>query len=371
MKPAKLISPLWWRKGMGGRIPDAAVTYRRIAHANKHYRGELRKTFARYLSLRRRGFSLEEMMLWGLLDPSLGEAELSQYVSKRQFLEIQARNSPIGHAALLEDKEVFYRYCEAVGIPVPQTVAYLSRGSARTPGTAGLVGEQDLRSILSDHDGEELILKPANGVYGQGLRTLKVAGDALMEGAQSLTANDLIENLPRDRRYILQRRVYNHRDLRAWTGVKTLQTLRIASGHPGRPGETPLMLSASWRSVVAETTNDNFNYGRTGNLRIQVNLQNGVISRAVRAAQNGVGLEDVECHPLTGEPLIGTRLPAWGETLRAVTRAASLFYPIRLVGWDVAITDDGPVLIEGNYWFDPDNAWGDLASRMSGFLRDA
>jgi hypothetical protein len=38
-----------------------------------------------------------------------------------------------------------------------------------------------------------------------------------------------------------------------------------------------------------------------------------------------------------------------------VFRAARLFLPLRTIGWDVAIAPDGPILMEGNAYWDPFN----------------
>lgn len=368
MNYRKLITPRWWRQGMGGRVPEALASYRQLERARHHYRARRRDVLTRYLTLRRRRFSLQEIMLWGLLDPALPEDHLAQYISKQRFLQVQARNSPVGHAALLEDKEVFYRHCESLGVPVPRVIAFLSRGVARAPHSVSPLSGEDLRTILREHDGEELILKPVDGVYGDGIRVFKVSGEHLMEADNALTVKMLIKGLDTDRRYALQRRLFNHQDLRTWTGLKTLQTLRIATGLPDGPTERAQLLTVSWRSVVTNTPNDNFNYGRTGNLRIEVDPETGTMRRAIRAAPSGIGVTEVTCHPCTGQNLVGHRFPAWAETRRVISESAALFYPIRLVGWDVAITDRGPVIVEGNYWFDPDNAWGNLANAVSDYL---
>jgi len=41
------------------------------------------------------------------------------------------------------------------------------------------------------------------------------------------------------------------------------------------------------------------------------------------------------------------------EVRELVSVAASRFMPLRTVGWDVAVAEDGPRLIEGNAWYDP------------------
>jgi hypothetical protein len=55
-----------------------------------------------------------------------------------------------------------------------------------------------------------------------------------------------------------------------------------------------------------------------------------------------------ERHPDTGGRLAGFRLPHWSEALALCLKAHASFSAYAYVGWDVAFTDDGPVLVEGN-----------------------
>jgi len=43
----------------------------------------------------------------------------------------------------------------------------------------------------------------------------------------------------------------------------------------------------------------------------------------------------------------------WEEVLDLARSSARAFAPVRTVGWDVAVTPSGPVLVEGNFWYDP------------------
>lgn len=54
-------------------------------------------------------------------------------------------------------------------------------------------------------------------------------------------------------------------------------------------------------------------------------------------------------HPLTGTPIVGFRVPLFDQVLGMLDAAARVVPQIPYVGWDVAITPEGPALIEGNY----------------------
>ena len=53
-------------------------------------------------------------------------------------------------------------------------------------------------------------------------------------------------------------------------------------------------------------------------------------------------------HPITNTTIKGFQIPMWAEVLKICRKAALEIPDVRTVGWDVALTGGGPVLIEGN-----------------------
>ena len=58
--------------------------------------------------------------------------------------------------------------------------------------------------------------------------------------------------------------------------------------------------------------------------------------------------ETYEFHPMTGKRIPGTQIPYWEEVKAMCLKAMHVVPQVRFVAWDVAITPDGPVFIEGN-----------------------
>src|SRR5699024_5068176 len=56
----------------------------------------------------------------------------------------------------------------------------------------------------------------------------------------------------------------------------------------------------------------------------------------------------LESHPITDIKIKGFQIPYWAESLALCKEAALKIPYVRTVGWDVALTEEGPVLIEGN-----------------------
>ena len=53
-------------------------------------------------------------------------------------------------------------------------------------------------------------------------------------------------------------------------------------------------------------------------------------------------------HPDTHVPIVGFVIPRWDELIETVTKLAGVIPEVRYVGWDLALTKDGWVMIEGN-----------------------
>jgi len=64
-------------------------------------------------------------------------------------------------------------------------------------------------------------------------------------------------------------------------------------------------------------------------------------------AFNSLG-EKYANHPITNQPIKGFQIPFWENVVEICKKAALEVPDVRCVGWDVAISEKGPLLIEGN-----------------------
>lgn len=75
-----------------------------------------------------------------------------------------------------------------------------------------------------------------------------------------------------------------------------------------------------------------------------VNLETGIVEKPAANKKS----EIFRAHPETGTAIIGFHIPYWKEILSMCREAAKKIPQMRYIGWDVAVTPDGPCLIEGN-----------------------
>ena len=128
--------------------------------------------------------------------------------------------------------------------------------------------------------------------------------------------------------------------------------------------------------VAGDALIDNYHDGANGNAMMLVDHGTGrLVGPLVFPGPDGFGFRAGDRHPRTGAALDGIEMPGWHEVRELVLRAARAFGALRTVGWDVAMTPDGPVLVEGNSLYGPTNEVGsgrlrvalqDLVARRTG-----
>jgi len=148
-------------------------------------------------------------------------------------------------------------------------------------------------------------------------------------------------------RFIIEERMENHPDLIELTDTAVLHTVRIVTAIDSS-GEVLILFAAQKFAGGSKTGVDHFSCGTVGNYLAEVSLDQGRIVKAVFGTEDGFELGDLENHPKTGHPIVGFRVPFWQDAREMVIDAARKFLPIKTIGWDVAITPDGPMIIEGN-----------------------
>ena len=193
----------------------------------------------------------------------------------------------------------------------------------------------------------DLFVKPTSGRGGFGAERWHCDGDGhYLDGhGLRLTGRELLEHVRRRSAgdgCIVQPRLVNHPDI-APLSNGALSTVRLVTIENER-GEFEATHAVLRMAVGSNTTVDNFH---AGGIAAPIDLRTGELGRAT-----DVGLRpDVgwcEYHPDTQARIAGRVLPFWPETAALVARAHAAFPDRVVIGWDVAILPDGPVIIEGN-----------------------
>ena len=136
--------------------------------------------------------------------------------------------------------------------------------------------------------------------------------------------------------YILQNRVEQHEEINR-VNPSCINTIRIIT-IVGKKSHEPHVF-AHYMRVGCNAINDN---RATGGVGVAI-TDDGYMQKY------GVGHHKVEAiHSVTGHVYEGTKIPYWDEVKDLVVKAHRAIPEVVSIGWDVAITPNGPVLIEGN-----------------------
>ena len=176
-----------------------------------------------------------------------------------------------------------------------------------------------------------IVGKPVDGTCGRGIDFYTV--DRPVE-----QAGELHRTLTERRQILVEQRVAQHPEL-ARLHPRSLNTLRLVT-IVTPAGEPELVFSCLRIGNGKEV--DNLNSGG-----MSVMVDGGGVLCSPGADKNGLACE---VHPLTNTTLPGTQLPFFEEAVALVKQAALRVPGIRFVGWDVGITEAGPILIEGNHF---------------------
>ena len=84
-----------------------------------------------------------------------------------------------------------------------------------------------------------------------------------------------------------------------------------------------------------------------GGLICAVDKETGVVTSI---ATDDLIAHTYERHPETGVEFIGFKIPMYEEALEMCKEAALVVPEVRHIGWDVGLSDKGPVFVEGNIW---------------------
>ena len=156
----------------------------------------------------------------------------------------------------------------------------------------------------------------------------------------TLTKKDNIKKLYKrlvdEHKYLVEEYIIQHHKMSELCPT-SVNTLRIVTVH--KNGKTTVMLRAI-RIGNGINPVDNFHQGGMYSLFDD----KGIITKP------GMDREGIlfEKHPTTGVQIEGFEIPYYKESIKLVEKIAASIPEIGMAGWDIAITEKGPILIEGN-----------------------
>lgn len=225
------------------------------------------------------------------------------------------------------------------GIRTPEIVAHSMRGHYFSQGKEVAFSEwvKSWTEILGN-----VFVKNNTSCCGRGIYKVKVGyGHAECEDKNF----SLSEAFFRDGDFIIQKEVCNHKSL-SRIYPKSLNTARFITVWSEQT-KRPELFAQFFRIGANGNVVDNW---AVGGLLFVLNSDGSIgdvgFFKDPKYA-HGYGMR-VDSHPDTGVSFKGMRVPDYDAGLELALKAHAVLPTVKSIGWDVAFTDDGPLIVEGN-----------------------
>lgn len=251
-------------------------------------------------------------------------------------------NGKITCRVINQDKFYFYLFLSRLGIPTPKVYCFIKNKKILFADESyyldkSLSTVEQLRVIFSRD--VDAFAKPSDGMLGKGTFKLLIKdGVIYINGIQKGIEEVMEMVLSAD--YIIQERVIQHERMDALcsSSVNTirLQTVMDKDGNviPFGPG----VRIGRNGSIV-----DNW---AKGGVFVGIDAQSEKL-KDIGILKPKYGTKVLE-HPDTHVRFAGYSIPFYKEAEDLVVELHKKMYRSHSIGWDIAITENGPVIIEGN-----------------------
>lgn len=176
----------------------------------------------------------------------------------------------------------------------------------------------------------QLIVKPVYGTHGSGVEKLDIPSD----DREKRSSFEMLMEKPKSQ---VEEVIVQHPDVAAFSpaSVNTVRLVTIKDDS----GIVHFMYAA-----LRMGTGGLIDGISAGGIFAPVDVETGQVIR------DGIKFNNETCekHPVSGKKIKGFQVPNWESVLSAAKTGAERLKGARLIGWDIAVTQEGAVLIEAN-----------------------
>lgn len=186
--------------------------------------------------------------------------------------------------------------------------------------------ENELEGFLKNNP--VFFAKVSNGMCGKGIEKLSASDFA--------SSKELREYLLSKNLYLIEEQISQHKEM-AMLNPSSVNSCRVVTLF--KDGKASVL--GTYLKIGNGKHVDNFN---SGGMVVPVDEISGEV---LFPAVNKKG-EVFEAHPQTGVKIEGFKVPMWDDILTLAKNASRVISQVGLVGWDIALAEKGPLIIEGN-----------------------
>ena len=273
---------------------------------------------------------------------------------RRDFLGLNEQHyyldllNPLKYMSLARNKYMTHKMLENTGIRTSELYCYYQPEARYTVATECASDIAGVLSILKTKEVQSCVIKTTESSHGDNVWVIKSIdyqdNDATLTrfDGQELTLSSVL-----GKEVLIFESVVHQTDQFAAFNASSVNTVRFMTAlYPDGSAKiiaTFIKIGRAGRCVD--------NAGDGGNVDVCVDVETGEIRYAIQF-DGWRHVQDIDCHPDSGNPLNRVVIENWEAIKAEVIRFQQAFPYCKVAGWDIAITDEGPVVIEINDFWD-------------------
>lgn len=183
------------------------------------------------------------------------------------------------------------------------------------------------------------LLKNPSGKVVLKLSTGQVGAEVKVFNSEEFTSESLVEKMDQLGFDLAEEYVVQHSSLMGLS-PSGLNTIRVFTQLDG----TDVVFLGARLRISINSQVDNMG---AGNIAAPVDIETGKITGP--GVYSDITKKEEKVHPVTNQLIVGFEIPFWKEIIEMTVKASLLHPENKSIGWDIAITENGPELIEGNH----------------------
>ena len=275
--------------------------------------------------------------------------------------------NPPAYASLFYNKYIFHRFFAAAGLALSPLYGIFDPECGISSDGRPLRNLQDLKGLFEKYHIEQPVIKPVEGTQSKMTYIIKEIVDrkewlfrdirdrklSLRSIYEEIADKEKIRNKLKANpwaydpveSFMIEERVEQDSDLTEVVGP-VLSPVRILTVVDMNQG---ISIAGARFHLLDHRYAEDANYKDV--IDASVDFDTGEIGMGYKTKYSA--LTTTEIMPTCARPFRGFTCPKWDEVKRMAVLAAKAFPWSRVIGWDIGITPNGPVLIEGNTKWGP------------------
>lgn len=335
------------------------LAVRRYIGAVRHYLGEMSvhfqnrgkgypclplRMYEQLVLLMNNAITAPDYYYLGLYRRDMPWSSKRKYIGHYMLSRTYSCINSVRHRVITGDKKIFHLLCMANDLPVLDIIATYGPRRESAPWVC-IDSLEELETKFKEPGMESVFLKPTTEQRGAGALALGPRVDAeswvRQPDGSRITLNEVLSHIKQHKSgltWIIQR-LARPSAFTAAIVENVVCTVRVVTINEG----APKILGAIMRFGDGDSPADNFEGGGVVAL---VDNDSGVLGPTLYS-NNGIATFGT-VHHRTGRQITGLVLPDWPKIKGLVLDGAQRFSYFACMGWDIAITDQGPIVLEAN-----------------------